>query len=268
MNAQIELVTGKIQKIYSIDGIRCNTIEEIKGGGNYVLVANDDPFIKTQYNRMALKSGTGRSRGLQGHTLRNDFIKRIRPITQRRFRRDTSNQDYNDESSIEAPPTRLKTSKKSKPELLNLKEELEGNEAETEDAPVSRKLGIGYLFIFNVASKGKNPVKPQTPSIKQKELLDDSSSIQPQEASLYDQEASLHDENEKTEEKEPVVVEEKKSVPVNTAKKSKNDIFVSEKKSKPDMSLVEKKSMNNVTQNEDRPDNGTFFYSFLLIYFL
>lgn len=145
LNSQIELVTGKIQKIYTTDGSRCNTIEEIKGGGNYVLVANDDPFIKTQYNKMALKVSTA-NRGLQGHTLRNDFIKRIRPITQRRLRRQTAlndNASIAEDASIEAP-TRLKTTKSKK----EVKLEDEGMETEREEQPApSRKLGMIHKHI-------------------------------------------------------------------------------------------------------------------------
>jgi hypothetical protein len=146
LNSQIELVTGKIQKIYTTDGARCNTMDDIKGGGNYVLVANDDPFIKTQYNKMALKPSTT-SRGLQGHTLRNDFIKRIRPITQRRLRRQTTHNDNAslvEEASIEAP-TRLKTTKSKK----EVKLEDEEMETEREEVPApSRKLGMALFTGF------------------------------------------------------------------------------------------------------------------------
>lgn len=131
LNAQIELVTGKIQKIYTVDGTRISTMDEIKSGGNFVLVANDDPFIKTQYNKMQLKPTTSQ-RGLQGRTLRNDFIKKIRPITQRRLRRQHTTEPADDE----APPSRLKT---SKTQSSKTRVEDDGMETEREEAPVPRK---------------------------------------------------------------------------------------------------------------------------------
>ncbi|KAJ3304099.1 hypothetical protein HDV03_003085 [Kappamyces sp. JEL0829] len=128
LNSQIELVTGKIQKVYSTDGSRLSTIDDFKSGGDYVLVANDDPFIKTQYNRLAIKPTTG-SNGLNGYTLRNEYINRIRPITKRRLKRGGADDD---ESSTEAP-ARLRTTTKAKRDQLKGRFEDDGMETERED---------------------------------------------------------------------------------------------------------------------------------------
>jgi hypothetical protein len=109
LNSQIELVTGKIQKIYTLDGIRIHNIDEMKAS-EHVLVANDDPFIKIRYNVMAIRSSTGQP-GLNGATLHNEFISKIRPITtKRRTRKSTVQQESDYNSSSEAPPQRLTTS--------------------------------------------------------------------------------------------------------------------------------------------------------------
>ncbi|KAK6097267.1 hypothetical protein MT418_002890 [Batrachochytrium dendrobatidis] len=80
LNHQIELVTGKIQKIYSLKGVRLQKTQEFETGLGYVLVANDDPFINTRYNVMALKHQDGPV-GLGGFTKHNEFMKKIRPVT-------------------------------------------------------------------------------------------------------------------------------------------------------------------------------------------
>ena len=83
-NTHIELVTGMIKKMYTTDGIQVMSIDEIKNGCGYVVVSNNDPFIKTKYDKMDLTRRPGTSyKGLQGHTLTNEFLERIRPITKR-----------------------------------------------------------------------------------------------------------------------------------------------------------------------------------------
>jgi hypothetical protein len=81
LNQHIELVTGKIHKIYSVDGERIQSIEDLKNDN--VLVANDDPFIKVQYNLMAFDP-VDQKPGLNGTTMRNQYAALIRPVTQRR----------------------------------------------------------------------------------------------------------------------------------------------------------------------------------------
>jgi hypothetical protein len=88
LNQQIELVAGKIQKIYTMEGVRVTTIDQLKNDN--VLVANDDPFISVRYNQMALDPQAEKP-GLNGFTLYNDFIAKIRPITTRKSKRPTTN---------------------------------------------------------------------------------------------------------------------------------------------------------------------------------
>ena len=85
VNTQIELVTGKIQKIYSVEGERVTTLEGFEKSKGYVLVANDDPFIRTRYNILAVTYH--RAQPLNGATLKNEFMQNIRPVTQRKKRR-------------------------------------------------------------------------------------------------------------------------------------------------------------------------------------
>jgi Doublecortin len=82
LNTQIELVTGRIQKVYALDGSQVTQIEELERGKAYVLVSNDDPYIRTRYNVMAVNYT--KSQGLNGSTLKNEYMSSIRPITQRR----------------------------------------------------------------------------------------------------------------------------------------------------------------------------------------
>lgn len=82
LNTQIEMVTGQIHKVYTLDGVRCNSIDSFEKGKGYVLVASDDPFIRTHYNIM--KIPYHKSTGLNGSTLSNEFMANIRPVTVRR----------------------------------------------------------------------------------------------------------------------------------------------------------------------------------------
>ncbi|KAI8928996.1 hypothetical protein BC831DRAFT_46103 [Entophlyctis helioformis] len=82
LNSQIQLVTGKIQKIHTFDGTRIQTIDEFEAHKGYVLVANDDPFIRVKYNIMAVKSQHG-PMGLAGSTMHNEFFEKIRFLTDR-----------------------------------------------------------------------------------------------------------------------------------------------------------------------------------------
>ncbi|KAH6585359.1 hypothetical protein BASA61_006897 [Batrachochytrium salamandrivorans] len=91
LNNQIELVTGKVQKIYSLSGVRINVMDEFETGKGYVLVANNDPFIKTRYNIMALKPQNPNV-GLSGSTKCNPFMDKIRPITVHRHTRHHTNE--------------------------------------------------------------------------------------------------------------------------------------------------------------------------------
>ena len=120
------MVTGKIQKIYSVDGTRIHNIEEIKNA-QYVLVANDDPFIKTRYNILAIKPTTGQ-RGLQGATLHNEYIHKIRPITKRKSRRPKV--ETLEQSASEAP--RATTSQKSRKSYTKKIVNEENDEPESE----------------------------------------------------------------------------------------------------------------------------------------
>jgi hypothetical protein len=84
VNSQIELVTGMIKKLYTTEGVQVMSIDEIKNGCGYVAVSNKDPFMKVNYDTMDLSKRPGTSyKGLQGHTLTNEFLGRIRPITKR-----------------------------------------------------------------------------------------------------------------------------------------------------------------------------------------
>jgi hypothetical protein len=84
-------------------------MDEMKAS-EHVLVANDDPFIKIRYNVMAIRSSTGQP-GLNGATLHNEYISKIRPITtKRRTRKATVQQEVDYQSSSEAPAQRLTTS--------------------------------------------------------------------------------------------------------------------------------------------------------------
>ncbi|KAJ3269554.1 hypothetical protein HDV01_001316 [Terramyces sp. JEL0728] len=110
LNSQIELVTGKIQKIYALDGTRIYNVDDLRPNGN-VLVANDDPFIKLKYNVMAIQHNHGQP-GLNGATLRNEYINKIRPITQRgRVRHHTESGDVPASETATKPNTSHKRKK-------------------------------------------------------------------------------------------------------------------------------------------------------------
>lgn len=81
LNGQIDMVTGKIAKIYALDGVRINQMEQFEKGRSYVVVSGDDPLIRTRYNVMAINYI--KTQGLNGSTLRNEYMSSIRPITQR-----------------------------------------------------------------------------------------------------------------------------------------------------------------------------------------
>jgi hypothetical protein len=85
LNNQIELVTGKIQKVYSLDpeGVKVNTIEEIEGGKNYVVVANNDPLIRIRYNTKAIQTVHDGPMGLAGFTMKNEHMSHIRHVSKR-----------------------------------------------------------------------------------------------------------------------------------------------------------------------------------------
>jgi hypothetical protein len=81
LNVHIELVSGKIQKIYNIEGKRILNIAELEADN--ILVANDDPFIKAEYNIKAVKPSVDKP-GLRGATFQNEMLDHIRPITKGR----------------------------------------------------------------------------------------------------------------------------------------------------------------------------------------
>lgn len=79
----MELVTGKIKRIYSLEGQQLQSIEEFEAGKEYVVVANEDAFIKTRYNVMSSKqpAPTNPAHGLAGASLKNEMADKIRPIS-------------------------------------------------------------------------------------------------------------------------------------------------------------------------------------------
>ncbi|KAI9203446.1 uncharacterized protein BJ171DRAFT_600009 [Polychytrium aggregatum] len=80
LNSQIELINGSVKSIYSLEGAKIQSIDEIAHGHEYVL-AGDDPFIKAAYNCNSYKPHqSGEPRGLAGATTHNDFMDKIRKI--------------------------------------------------------------------------------------------------------------------------------------------------------------------------------------------
>ena len=73
--------------MYTTDGVLIKNMDEIESGGQYVVVANNDPLIRGMYNRLQIKPTTSHQRGLHGHTLSNAFLKKIRPVSKRGFSR-------------------------------------------------------------------------------------------------------------------------------------------------------------------------------------
>ncbi len=83
LNNQIELVTGKVQQIYTMEGqgVKIQKIEDIENGKGYILVANKDPLIRIRYNTKAIQVAP--SHGLEGMTLKNEHMSRIRKVTEK-----------------------------------------------------------------------------------------------------------------------------------------------------------------------------------------
>jgi hypothetical protein len=83
LNHQIELVTGKIQQIYTMEGegTKIQNIDDIENGKGYILVANKDPLIRIRYNTKAIQMSP--SHGLDGLTLRNEHMARIRKVNEK-----------------------------------------------------------------------------------------------------------------------------------------------------------------------------------------
>jgi hypothetical protein len=83
LNHQIELVTGKIQQIYTMEGqgTKIQKIDDIENGKGYILVANNDPLIRIRYNTKAIQIAP--SHGLDGLTLKNEHMAHIRKVNER-----------------------------------------------------------------------------------------------------------------------------------------------------------------------------------------
>ena len=75
LNTKIELVSGRIMKLYHISGTRITDIDQLSSGGKYVMVANDDIFIKCRYDMMVLRSTV--LRPLNGQTFQTE-MQRVR----------------------------------------------------------------------------------------------------------------------------------------------------------------------------------------------
>ncbi|KNC99071.1 uncharacterized protein SPPG_06019 [Spizellomyces punctatus DAOM BR117] len=80
LNTQIHLVTGMIQKLYALDGHRIQSVDELTHNGAYVVVSNNDPFIRGKYNVNAPIVSEHPVKGLAGQTQRNEFMAGIRKL--------------------------------------------------------------------------------------------------------------------------------------------------------------------------------------------
>lgn len=153
LNSQIQLVTGKIQKIYAVDGTRIYNVDDLRPVN--VLVANDDPFIKLRYNVMAIQHTHGV--GLNGATLRNEFISKIRPITQRgRVRHHT------EQEAASELPTKPNTSHKRK--MSQQYNEPSGTESETEHSKTYTSTSKLKESTSNLKAESSSKLKEETGS--------------------------------------------------------------------------------------------------------
>lgn len=84
LNHQIRLVTGMIQKVYDLEGNRIQAVEDIKHNGAYVVVSNNDPFIRVRYNVNAPVTIEHPVKGLAGQTQKNEHMKAIRKLKKKR----------------------------------------------------------------------------------------------------------------------------------------------------------------------------------------
>lgn len=73
-----------IHKIYDLEGHRIQSVEDIKPHGAYVVVSNNDPFIRTHYNVNAPVAIEHPVKGLAGQTQRNEHMKGIRKLKKKK----------------------------------------------------------------------------------------------------------------------------------------------------------------------------------------
>ena len=121
LNNHIELVTGKIQKVYALDktGTRINDIDQLDNAKGYVLVANDDPYISIRYNTKAISISHSGPHGLAGYTTNNEHMSRIRKVTERWPKDRSFNNSVNQQQLDEAAASRKSsTRKKSAPKQV------------------------------------------------------------------------------------------------------------------------------------------------------
>ncbi|KAJ3013827.1 Doublecortin domain-containing protein 2C [Thoreauomyces humboldtii] len=99
LNTKIHLVTGMIHKIYSLSGRRILAVEDLEQMGGYVVVSNNDPFIKVSYNLNALAPAEAHARGLDGTTQQHKHMKGIR--RRRRRHRTKGGETTDGESNLD-----------------------------------------------------------------------------------------------------------------------------------------------------------------------
>ncbi len=175
-----------------MEGTRILSTDEFKNAGMYVLVANDDPFIKAHYNKMFIPRLTTTAVGLNGYSFKNDFVKMIRPITQRRVKR--LGTDGHDESGGEGP-TRLRTAnnnikKDMSRKELELKKVLSRKELEKEDMnteseedskPITRGKCKIQSLVHPIAARAKTPkvMEEEKEELEEMERTQSTSSLVP-----------------------------------------------------------------------------------------
>ncbi|KAJ3087975.1 hypothetical protein HK102_009861 [Quaeritorhiza haematococci] len=139
VNDQIEMVGGLARNVFTTEGQKIQAVDELVQGRGYVLVANNDPFMKVPYNLNHYKAVHDGPIGLAGTTTRNELMKRIRwPKQNRKQTRNDGEQmqptsSEKNDADENLPPLRKSQTTKFKKTLGN-----EGKRATNEDAKSGR----------------------------------------------------------------------------------------------------------------------------------
>ena len=168
-NLHIELVTGMIKRLFTTDGVQIMHIDEIKNGCGYVAVANSDPFMKIRYDRLDLSKRPSTSyKGLQGYTLNNEYLAKIRPVTKKGreeepkpvWGRQISNRRIHTAKSRKST---AKSTAKSTPKLISKKQAVIGDGMETEARPTKTQ---STQFSESTSKVMQSIIKPEEERIE------------------------------------------------------------------------------------------------------